>query len=297
LQGELEHRSPKSRYRRTDRKSFVKQLTRIERRQARIRRIGDKIVHRPHIEIAELARSPCVHHHIGATQKFPVHIGTYLISHEGDPAIKVNVIGMCKCLLTPPQNFVVKLKSHLLKRIHVLPGAGEEDGIDAVILKDDWMYRHNIARFNYTTYDVRRGQDVINPKTSHCNVMVLRNANDVGNQGHRFLYGKVLGIYHVNVIYVGSGMVNYTPLPMEFLWVRWYEPTMQVSSWENSTLDRIRFPPMTDEYSFDFLDPSDVLRGCHIIPSFEKGKRHPEGSGMSGCAGDNDDRREYFVNR
>ena len=38
-QGELEHRSPKSRYACTDRKSFIKQLTVIERRQARIRRI------------------------------------------------------------------------------------------------------------------------------------------------------------------------------------------------------------------------------------------------------------------
>jgi hypothetical protein len=210
---------------------FVEQLTRIERRQARIRRIGDNMVHRPHTEIAELARSPHVHHHIGATQKFPIHIGSYLISHAGDPAIQVNPIFICKHLLTmPPQNFVVKLKFHLLKRIHALPGS-EDNDINTVILKDDRMYRHNIARFNYTTYDVRRAQDVINPRTSHCNVMVLHAAHDMGHPGHRFIYGKVLGIYHVNVIYTGSGMVNYTPIRMEFLWVRWYEPTVQVSSW------------------------------------------------------------------
>lgn len=88
-QGELEHRSPKARYCRTDRKSFVRQLTRIEHRQARIRRIGDKIVHCPHIELAEIATSPYVHHHIGLTQKYPIHIGSYLRSHEGNLAIKV----------------------------------------------------------------------------------------------------------------------------------------------------------------------------------------------------------------
>jgi hypothetical protein len=159
------------------------------------------------------------------------------------------------------------------------------------------MYRHNIARFNYTTYDVRRAQDVINPRTSHCNVMVLRAPNDVGHQDHRFIYGKVVGIYHVHVIYIGVGMVDYTPLRMEFLWVRWYEPMDNLSVWETSTLDRVRFPPMADKHSFDFLDPADVLRGCHIIPSFAKGRRHPEGSGMSACARDNDDWREYFVNR
>jgi len=92
LQGELEHRSPKARYRRTDRNSFVKQLTRIEHRQARIRRIGDTIFHRPHFEISEVARSPQAHHHIGLKQKYPVHIGSYLISHPGDPAIKVGHI-------------------------------------------------------------------------------------------------------------------------------------------------------------------------------------------------------------
>jgi hypothetical protein len=89
-QGELEHRSPKARYKRTDRRAFVKQLTQIERRQVRIRRIGDKLTHRPQTEITELATNPHVHHHIGMTQKYPVHIGSYLRSHKGDPAIKVS---------------------------------------------------------------------------------------------------------------------------------------------------------------------------------------------------------------
>ncbi|KAG1833196.1 hypothetical protein DFJ58DRAFT_670975 [Suillus subalutaceus] len=120
---------------------------------------------------------------------------------------------------------------------------------------------------NHIIYDVRRGQDVINPWTSHCNVMVLRSDNDMGPQGHRFTYGKVLGIYHINVIVIGVGMVDYTPLHMEFLWIRWYQPVQQLSTWDTSTLDRVRFPPLDDEYSFDFLDPSDILHGCHIIPS------------------------------
>jgi len=111
------------------------------------------------------------------------------------------------------------------------------------------MYRHNIAWFNYIMYDVCRAQDVINPWTSHCNMMVLSSDNDVGHEGHRFSYGKVLGIYHVNVIYVGISMVDFTPLWVEFLWVHWYEPMEQVSSWDTSTLDRLRFPPMNDESS------------------------------------------------
>jgi hypothetical protein len=116
-------------------------------------------------------------------------------------------------------------------------GSEDNDDINTVILKDDQMYCHNVVVFNYTTYDVRRAQDVINPRTSHCNVMVLRSAYDVVHEGHNFIYGQVLGIYHANVIYTGSGMVNYTPVRMEFLWVHWYEPMVQASSWETSTLD------------------------------------------------------------
>jgi hypothetical protein len=236
------------------------------------------------------------------TQKYHVHIGTYLRSHEGDPAIKASLVILAPRTLsnTSLQNFLPKLKKRLLQQILKSPdhpSAREEYDTNTIIIKDDRMYRHNIARFNYTTYDVRRAQDVVNPRTSHCNVMVLSSDNDVGHEGHRFSYGKVLGVYHVNVIYVGIGMVDFTPFRVEFLWVRWYEPMEQVSSWDTSTLDRLRFPPMNDESSFDFIDPEDILRGCHIIPAFARGKRHHDGSGVSACAGDKEDWREYYVNR
>ncbi|KAG2742745.1 hypothetical protein P692DRAFT_20879278 [Suillus brevipes Sb2] len=261
--GELEHRSPKARYCRTDRRS-------------------DRIIHRPHVEISELATRPEAHHHIGLTQKYPTHIGSYLRSLQGDSAII---------------NFFPKLKSHLLCRVNMSKDSINEHDTNTIIIKDDRMYRHNIARINYTTYDVRRAQDVINPRTPHCNVMVLRPYTDVQDEGHRYMYAKVIGIYHVNVIFIGNGMIDYTPLRMEFLWVRWYEPIDQHSTWETSTLDRLTFPPLAHENSFDFLDPADVLRGCHIIPRFSRHKKHVDGLGVSASAGDKDDWNEYFVNR
>lgn len=159
------------------------------------------------------------------------------------------------------------------------------------------MYEHHVARFNYTTYDVRRAQDVINPRTSHHNVMVLCSDNDIGCQGQRYIYGRVLGVYHVNVIITGHGMVDYTPNRVEFLWIRWYSALDQRSDWSTSTLDRLNFPPLADEHSFDFIDPADVLRSCHIIPRFNSGKKHEDGLGLSACAGDKNDWREYYVNR
>ncbi|KAG2063716.1 hypothetical protein BDR04DRAFT_1131029 [Suillus decipiens] len=281
--GELEHHSLKARYSRTDRRSFVKQLTRIECHQAHICHIGHSNIHRPHVEISEIAQSPLLHHHIGLTQKHVVHIGSYLIRHQGDPAITIS-----------------KLKHHILHRINSsedLVRLNNEHDINTIIIKDDQMYEHHVARFNYMTYDVFRAQDIINPRTSHHNVMVLSSDLDIGCQGQRYIYGRVLGVYHVNVIITGRGMVDYTPIRVEFLWIHWYNALDQRSDWLTSTLDRVNSPPLVDEHSFDFIDPADVLCSCHIIPCFNSGKKHEDGFGLSACAGDKNDWHEYYVNQ
>ena len=67
--------------------------------------------------------------------------------------------------------------------------------------------------------------------------------------------------------------------------------------WEHDVLDTVKFLPMADQDAFGFVDPADVLRGCHIIPSFTDGQLHPDGVAMSHCAGDSDDWKRYYVNR
>lgn len=90
LKGELEHRSPKSRYIRTSRKEFIGQLTKIERRQARLRRIKARRTQKAaHTTQEEVATTPEVHHTIGASQNHPENITLFLQKYSGDPAIKV----------------------------------------------------------------------------------------------------------------------------------------------------------------------------------------------------------------
>jgi hypothetical protein len=159
------------------------------------------------------------------------------------------------------------------------------------------MYKHNIMRINYTTYDVRRAEDVIHPGTSHHNVMILNPSWP--SSGHPFLYAHVLGIYHVNVIYAGAGMIDYHPRRLEFLWVRWYqwEDNHPVGWMKGTGLDQVQFPPLAHADSFDFINPSDVLRSCYIVPRFSRGKLHPDGVGISHCAQDAKDWRTYYVNQ
>lgn len=160
------------------------------------------------------------------------------------------------------------------------------------------MYQHNLARFNYTSYDVRRSEDVVNASTPHHNIMVLSGDGDGSDfTSHPFKYAQVLGIYHVNVVYVGPGMIDYQPHRMEFLWVRWYQNTGMRAGWKNHKLDRIRFVTMSAEDAFGFVDPADILRACHVIPAFAKGKLHLDGMGLSRCCRDSSDWVEYYVNR
>jgi|SRR6266436_7027565 len=206
------------------------------------------------------------------------------------------------------KNFLPKLKMHLLRIIANLEAENDILATDdharsaqRIYFKHDRMYKHHIARINYMTYDVRRGQETFNPSTSHCNVMVLTGALDDSmdpNITHPFSYARVLGIYHVNVVYAGPGMTDYQPRRMNFLWVRWYRRIERIlTGWGARRLDRLEFPPVAGEDAFGFIDPSDVLRCCHIIPAFSSGKVHEDGRGLSFCARDSSDWVAYYVNR
>lgn len=129
--------------------------------------------------------------------------------------------------------------------------------------------------------------------------MFLAESDDSDSPSHPYLYARVLGVFHANIVYVGPGMSNYTPQRFEFLWVRWFELDLNapVGNWDQSRLDRVHFPPMANDNSFGFLDPNNVVRSCHIIPAFSRGRCSDSGRGISQCAGDSKDWASYYINR
>ena len=164
-----------------------------------------------------------------------------------------------------------------------------ESSENEILFKHNCLYQHQILHVNYTTYDIRCKQDTINPSTPHCNIMVLANREADGD--HPYAYARVIGIFHINVIYASARRHNYSPHRMEFLWVQWYklDPLEPQGSGGSKRLDQLRFPPMDREDAFGFLDPKDALRAAHIIPSFKAGKRSPDGSRLSSSAKDEED--------
>ena len=170
-----------------------------------------------------------------------------------------------------------------------------------IFFKDNLMYRHNVMRINYTTYDVRRAQDSINPCTDHKDIMLLAN----GLTCHQYQYARILGIYHANVIYSGKGRHGKRDCRarrMEFLWVRWFDTsgsnTVQ-QGWQKGHLDKLKFHRLASKEAFGFVDPTDILWASHLIPRFLLGKTRNEDNPRphSLCAQDHRDWGAYYVNR
>lgn len=171
---------------------------------------------------------------------------------------------------------------------------------EGIIIHSDRIYSHTIFHINYTSYDVRRDVDIINPKTSRRDLMCLRELEkeEEADVAHRFVYSRVLGIYHVNVIYRGRGAFDLRKRRFDFLWVRRYQALDSISS--ANSLDRLELIPIAKQDAVGFLDPADALRACHIIPRFSLGQKYSGADSsriMSKLAKDQDDWNEYYANR
>jgi hypothetical protein len=304
-QSELEHRTFKAHFYRTNGQLIPLQLSKIKRQQCHIRAIHENLHRSPssktNLDLEGVVNDPQLQYNIGKTENAPVHVPTFLQNNDGDPAIKAsNLVHSYRFRLpmSPMQNFSSKLRVHLFPCIlevlrqeamshlgylafgTVFSDVGDiptnSNACKFVFLKNDRIYHHRLCRFHFTTYDVRRSSDTINPSTTRCNIMLLADNADVADgssTGHCFLYARVLGVYHANIVYTGPCMHDYQARRLDFLWVRWYKVVdSDTAGWSSLRLDSVRFPPINGEDAFGFVDLKDVLCTCHIVPNFAKGK-------------------------
>jgi hypothetical protein len=121
------------------------------------------------------------------------------------------------------------------------------------------------------TYDVRRDADTINPRT-YPDVIV--KSPEIGPHAQPYWYACVIGIFHAMV---SSSLLEANErllCHMDFLWVQWFgmEPGQYYHGFRFACLPKIGFVESNDEYAFTFLDPSQVIRGAHIILAFAEGR-------------------------
>ena len=149
-------------------------------------------------------------------------------------------------------------------------------------------------QINYTTYDVRRDQDTLRPGHGAAIMALSRECDD---DAHPFWYAHVLGAFYIDVEYTGTApCTSYT---MDFLWVRWFG-TVPGHRWglKQARLPKIGFIADSPA-AFGFLDPSLVIRACHLIPAFADGRTDTllrQGPSAARVAGDTDDWASYYVN-
>lgn len=184
---------------------------------------------------------------------------------------------------------MTKLRAHLARRIAT--EVAHVSRSQTIVIKNDRIYAHQLLTLNYTTYDVRRAQDTVHPNSVRRDILVLaaHSTQAPTSSSSHFLYARVLGVFHANMICVGPSPAGRIERKMDFLWIRWYETV------PGNIIPSLRFPSVHDKESFGFLDPASVLRACHVVPAFEAGLRHRNRMGESHCAGDGDDWNQYYV--
>jgi hypothetical protein len=145
----------------------------------------------------------------------------------------------------------------------------------SVVIDNNIIYRHKVLRVNYTTYDMRRAQDSLNPRVpGHSDIMVLSPENEEeNNDPHPYWYARIIGIFHANVRHIGPHSKSREPVQMDFLFVRWFgRDSDPQPGWKSRCLICLGFVPGNDGSAFGFLDPNQVIRAIHLIPAFHWGR-------------------------
>ncbi|EJF58029.1 hypothetical protein DICSQDRAFT_68030, partial [Dichomitus squalens LYAD-421 SS1] len=272
--GELEHRHVKRFYARTNRVAYEMQIARKERKRSLLASIRAKDSFQPLSALkqdnkrAKIATAEAHSRSKLSSSGTPLsvqhfHVWSWLEDHEADAATK---------------DFMNLLRDHLVRRF-VGSDAEPEDGFSeqhtsGIQVLNDRLYRHSTIHINYTTYDMRREQDTINPRT-HADITLLSSHTDDDNNAP-FWYARVLSIFHAHVRYTGPGSTRTTHKwqRINFVWVRWFERDLAYSSgFQHRRLPRLQFMDANDpdNVPFGFVDPDDIIQLTYLIPAFEHG--------------------------
>lgn len=272
---ELSHRSPIAAYQRTNKRNFESQIVKIDNIKAAHRDIQTRLdsLKLDAVAVPAPARKKRSDEHDGLVGdvEHQFHIAAEERNHISLASLQ------SKAVQDPVyEDFENRFRDHCMSRM-----TGETDPTiryeqsqrDEIRIHGDRIYSHARFRVNYTSYDMRRAQDCINCNSEKCNVMVLSDEDDDGEQAAQpapFWFARVIGVFHARVshYFFTEGRER----RIEFLWVRWFgRDTTLDSSWASRRLDRLGYIPSSDPDAFGFLDPHLVLRASHIIPAFAHG--------------------------
>ncbi|KAH9916588.1 uncharacterized protein BXZ73DRAFT_105780 [Epithele typhae] len=299
---ELSHREVKARRQRTNNVNPDGQLVKLDAYENRLRLMAEGLrsvgvedipgLANHARDTAQDAQNPLsteAHHDVAESEKNPVDVRDWKECNPHDVAI---------------QSFMTLLLDHLRQRLSSKFPALDDPAVP-VILRQERIYKHEIMRINYTTYDVRRDQDILHPKAGKADVVVAMgdSADDppdsrTDSSPLPWLYARVLGIYHANVCVPGPRGVQ-GPERVDFLHVRWFRTDPFTAHGALARrLERIQYISHTEDTpAFGLVDPASVIRVCHLIPAFHHQRTTEYLSASSARDHREGDWRYYYVNR
>ncbi|KAF9646621.1 hypothetical protein BDM02DRAFT_3188673 [Thelephora ganbajun] len=174
-----------------------------------------------------------------------VYLPYWIRDHRNDPALT---------------GFMDLIHAHLCDRLSTDVYTDER-----VFIKDNILYEHPLLTVDYTTYDLKRDKDLIHLNFRNQAVMVYSPTS----QGTEpWLYAHIIAVYHL----FACTAADPEPKRLELLWVRWmqWHPS-QLRGLNASQYTHISFTPHLGipGEAFGFVDPSHIIRGCHLIPTFD----------------------------
>lgn len=179
------------------------------------------------------------------------------------------------------------LHAHLSERLFA--GTSVDD---RVFIKDDTLYEHPLSTISYTTYDLERDEDLVHLGFGSQAVMVY---SPTSQDTEPWLYAYIVAIYHVLVCTAADP----EPKRLELLWVRWMERDPPHLRGPNSSrythVSFVQHSGVPGE-AFGFVDPSHVIRGCHLIPAFNL-QRTRDRLGPSMAWDSKGDWQAFYTNR
>ncbi|KAF8427567.1 hypothetical protein L210DRAFT_3652625 [Boletus edulis BED1] len=284
--GERAHKLIKIFYGASNKRAVEGQFAKQERQGTHIQRQLDQ--ENVLEELEEADSSPLLHHTMTNIPKRDnvFSLPKFLSEHQDDPAFKLD--------------FMSCLKNHLLSRLLGLDYDGDERTFTLeqrnkiCLINTDAVVESKTLHINYTTYDIRWDNDMIR---TTCGGIVMTYSRD---EEHPFWYAQVLRAFHLKVLFCLGG-VSQSIQSMEVLWVRWLGIDMNHKwGFKEARLPKVGYvPDRTDHLLFGFLDPSLVIRGCHLIPAFADGRTHEllrGGETLARQPGDMDDWAAFYVN-
>ncbi|KAJ3765313.1 hypothetical protein FB446DRAFT_655470, partial [Lentinula raphanica] len=93
-------------------------------------------------------------------------------------------------------------------------------------------------------------------------------------------FARIIGVYHADIVYSGQCQKRLIPQRFDFLYVRWFGLAREQDQYgiHAKRMPSLGFIDAQDPEAFGFVDPSDVLRACHIGFAHEKTTQFLPGS-------------------